>query len=716
MTDPTLTGVTLDPPGPVSMYAGDYLNLAATAHYDDGTTEPLGPVGGGTHAPWFPSTFTTSDDTVATVSSGTAFFGRAYSVAPGSATVTVQMAFSPTDELHSATVDITVTDGPAHVVPAGRFNLAFGHPTLQPYPDWTAIDTHPNLVTSYSIDRGRSYELDQTGGGTATVQIIDPDGILDPTNPAGPYYGQIRPMLQALLCRHNPVTGTWEERYRGFVDDYSYELDATQRVNRLTVSLVDLFDIVGSAQMQPGQFGDAVSDGQIQYSAGDLPGPRIVQILNDTGIPTRMQVAFRGNVHLQTGTYSSGESPLTAIQETVDAEFPGVGNLFCDRHGRISFHGRHARFNPPGIAALEPEWDYHHWKAGDGVAVDASPSDTAQARTMSFQRGVSKIINSAVATEQGAPDDTTSRQVTDIASVGTYGMRSWSSTNLLTNSGDIGEAYATTGATETKRFAQFYVANYAQPRDRISQLTFKSLHPSDPRAGANWRLLSQIDISDTIDVTVATAGGGGFVSEGYFVEGIHEQTSPLTPGYDDVTVTVDLSPRSYYGVDPWDTPLAAPDDPPTPGNRNPRRKKTSSNKPGPQVPAYHAADHGYTGPDPFGMHYDNVGAPAGTGASSTAAYSISGTLSVSVGQLRWTALADGTLTLAVASVGTPPAGAALTVAVNLNGASVGTITIPDGSNVGTAALGAAFATGDYFTVDVTAASGAADLVVELMLA
>jgi hypothetical protein len=610
---PTLTGVTLNPPGPVTMYDGDYLNFTATAHYSDGSTEALGPMSTASHPPWLPATFGSSDETVATVNSSSGFFGRVYSVAPGAATITVQMAFhDPSDPTTHATADITVTDGPAHVVPNARFSLAFGHPTLQPYPDWTAIDAHPNLVTSYSIDRGRSYELDQTGGGTATVQITDRDGILDPTNPAGAYYGQIRPMLQALICRHDPVTDTWEERYRGFVEDFAYEVDASQQANRLTVSLVDLFDIIGSAQMQIGQFG-TTREGQMVYSAGQLPGARILQILGDTGIPTRMQVVFRGNVHLQAGSYSPGESPLTAIQETVDAEFPGVGNLFCDRHGRISFHGRHARFNPPAIAALEPDWDYHHWKAGDGAAVNASPSDTAQARAMSFQRGVSKIINTAIATEQGAPDDTTSRQVTDSSSVNTYGMRAWSSTNLLTNSGDLTETYSTNGATETKRFAQFYVSNYAQPRDRISQLTFKSLHPSDPRAAANWLLLSQVDISDTIEVTVATPGGGGFTSERYFVEGIHEQTSPLIPDYDDVTVTLDLSPRSYYGNNPWQTPLSVPDDP---AGTNPV-KKPSSKKPGASdapKPSYHGSDHGFTGPDPIPIAYDNVGTGTGGGA------------------------------------------------------------------------------------------------------
>jgi hypothetical protein len=43
----------------------------------------------------------------------------------------------------------------------------------------------------------------------------------------------------------------------------------------------------------------------------------------------------------------------------------------------------------------------------------------------------------------------------------------------------------------------------------------------------------------------------------WFVEGIHEQVRPLTPDYDDVTMTFDLSPAALFEENPWadvDTP------------------------------------------------------------------------------------------------------------------------------------------------------------------
>ena len=161
------------------------------------------------------------------------------------------------DPLYGATAALTVTAPPPPPPPpsAGSVSRSAPLPSTRTRRGRRSTRT-PTSSPPYSIDRGRAYELDQTDAGRATVTIADPDGILDPTNPTGPYYGQLRPLLPAVLCRRNPVTETWEERYRGFVDDYTYDVDPSQRVNRLTISLGDLFEIVAIAEMHPGQFDD----------------------------------------------------------------------------------------------------------------------------------------------------------------------------------------------------------------------------------------------------------------------------------------------------------------------------------------------------------------------------------------------------------------------------------------------------------------------------
>jgi hypothetical protein len=244
------------------------------------------------------------------------------------------------------------------------------------------------------------------------------------------------------------------------------------------------------------------------------------------------------------------------MQEAADADFPGVSNLFCDRRGRVAFRSRRARFFPDDVAADSGGlWDYHAWKAGDGAAVHASPTDTAQIRAFGFSRGVSKIINSAIAYPARTPDTAVAGQlVSDETSLDENGVCSWSAPTLLTystNSALEAEFPEPDGMAETKRFSSYYVANYKDPHDRVQDILFRSLDPSDPRAAANWQLLNLVDIGDLVTLTVSLPGGGGFESIDYFVEGVHEDVQPLQPGYDDVTLRLDLSPRALYATDPW---------------------------------------------------------------------------------------------------------------------------------------------------------------------
>ena len=96
---------------------------------------------------------------------------------------------------------------------------------------------------------------------------------------------------------------------------------------------------------------------------------------------------------------------MAAIQDAVDAEFPGVGNVYGDRLGRLCVHGRYARFDPVATAAETAGWDFHDWKAGDGAAVAASPTDTAHIRGFSISRDLGKVINLALASPNTDDDD-----------------------------------------------------------------------------------------------------------------------------------------------------------------------------------------------------------------------------------------------------------------------------------------------------------------------
>lgn len=440
-------------------------------------------------------------------------------------------------------------------------NVAFDDPALEPSPSWTRLDdpAEPTLIASYTIDRGRQFELDRTDGGRATVQINDRDGLLDPTNSSSAYFARIQPLLQIVLGRWNPVAAQWQTRFRGFVADYDYSFDPSQRVNRLTLSCVDIFEILNAIQMLPGQFGDtppAASTGQVFFDNSNVDD-RINQIYGNALLDAAFFVTFTGNVGLYESVYSPGETALAAIQEAVDAEFPGVSNLYPDRFGRAVFHGRLAKFDPATIAAGagDEQWDFHHWHCGDGAAVAAAASTTAQIREFAFNRGLDKIINSALATPVNIADaDIAGQIVQDTSgppsSIDLYGIRSWTAQNLLTKTGLLDTS---TALVETARFSTYYVDNYSAPRNRITTLTFRSMRPTWTGAAITWRLMCEADISHLIGVTVASPGGGGFEDEDFFIEGIHETNNPLNGSYDDVTVSLDVSPAAYWDLNPFPT-------------------------------------------------------------------------------------------------------------------------------------------------------------------
>jgi hypothetical protein len=429
-----------------------------------------------------------------------------------------------------------------------RIAVAFDDPTLEETPTWTYLTATDNLTAGYSIDRGRQYETDKTDTSTATVTVNDVDGILDPTNTAGPYYGKIEPLLQIQIELYDPVAATWHTRFRGFIEDFNYGIDPSQVVTRLQIECVDLFEILNAIEMQPGEFGDtppAASDGQVFFDNATAKD-RIIQALGNAGIPTGFYVVFDLNVSMQESVYSPGENILQVVQDAADAEFPTVSNVYCDRTGRLAVHGRLAKFDPTGTAAgaAPGAWNFTHWKAGDETAVLASITDTAQIRTLAFNRGLSKVFNSCLCTPNGIADADVAGQYTkDATSIGQYGYRSWSAENLFIDTADL---TGNTRLVETHQYAIFIKQNYKTPRDRITEISFRSMAPSDPRAAANWALLTGCDISDLIDVTETSPGGGGFLGDTWFIEGVHEEVQPLNGTYADVTLSLDLSPGEIF--------------------------------------------------------------------------------------------------------------------------------------------------------------------------
>jgi hypothetical protein len=419
-------------------------------------------------------------------------------------------------------------------------------------PTWTRIDTDPSFVSEIRIDRGKQDEFEQTNPGTCEIDTNDM-GQLDQTTAT-----DISGSPGAVAIR-NPVTDEWFPLFRGSVDDYFYDLHPSQIVGDGKITLTDMQGYLEQFKLfatggPPGDTPPAQSAGYIFYedTVSDGFQTRIVQALTDAGIPAGLTSVFTGNINMQESVYSPGESIMTVIIDAAEAEFPTVAGFYVDSRGIFQAHGRYARFDPDTVSASASNWVFTRWKAGDGAAILIDPTRAQVRPPYSYGRSNAFIRNYALAFPMGiAEADMAAQLVEDVTSRDEFGTYSWSAENLKLTEG------TTTGNNandECILYAQYIADNYKDPRNRVPQLTFRSLHPDDPRAAANWALICGIDISDVIDFEVSHPGGGGF-SEEFYVEGVHYVIRPLVKdldtGYPDVTLTVDLTPTAYYASNPF---------------------------------------------------------------------------------------------------------------------------------------------------------------------
>lgn len=402
------------------------------------------------------------------------------------------------------------------------------------------------IVTRYEISRGRSSELEKTPVGTATIEMVDTNGSLDPASASAAY----NPLTPVAIALHNPVTSTDSQIFAGHVARWGYKLYETERYGTATIECVDGMEILNAAEMTSypdyGDPPDLSSLGDVQFNTADQVKHRIDKVLDGVGIAAGNREVFTGNEQLQKTVYSNRQPAINAVSDAAEAEFPGgVSNFFTQKNGKYTFHGRLARFNPTDAS-------YHitTWKAGDIAAYNADPT-RAVIFDLEYDRDKERIYNSVIATPEGiAFEDIEAQRVEDAASVATYGTRSLSFENLIVEHSWLTGNTAVDECREV--FATYYTTNYSQPRTAIKKLTFQTVAPTHPWASNLWALMCGVDISDRIQVKTTHHGGVAGFDEYYFVEGLHYEVTNQSghPDYMWVTLDLDVSPAAYWNTLP----------------------------------------------------------------------------------------------------------------------------------------------------------------------
>jgi hypothetical protein len=180
-------------------------------------------------------------------------------------------------------------------------------------------------VQQVSIRRGKESVDSSFGAGTASVQFLDFTGEWNPTDPGGPYFGEITPGRQ-LQVRVVDNTNTGYNLFAGYITSWDWEwapgrdwatVSITAADASRTFQLADVSTVPGSA-------------------AGDLPGERINLILDDNDWPPTARSITAGTTTLQANPIET-RTLLDALRQVETAD---LGALFVDVSGRVTYLSR----------------------------------------------------------------------------------------------------------------------------------------------------------------------------------------------------------------------------------------------------------------------------------------------------------------------------------------------------------------------------------------
>lgn len=250
------------------------------------------------------------------------------------------------------------------------------------------VDITQNIV-QVSVRRGRNRILNKFEAGTANVTIYDVNGDWNPNNPAGAYYGDLKPLRKIQI--YADYNGSRYYMFSGFITDYDTSFNiGTDEVSRVTLKCVDAFRLLQGAQIT------SVAGA----GAGQLSGARVNALLDATEWPSGLRDIDTGESTLQADP-GTARTALAALRTVEESEF---GGLFLDAEGLVTFVDR----DQLTTSLATPLYDF----ADDGSGIAYQNAVTAYDDTL--------IVNDVTVTREGGSP----QNVFDQDSIDTYFIHS----------------------------------------------------------------------------------------------------------------------------------------------------------------------------------------------------------------------------------------------------------------------------------------------------
>lgn len=181
-------------------------------------------------------------------------------------------------------------------------------------------DVTPDVI-SYSINRGKSRQLDKYQSGTANIELDNNLRSYDPLYAPSPYFGQILPKREIRITSNNLV------QYKGVIDDW----DLQYQPKGNSIAIIKASD---EMSQMANQSLDAVTN------SAQFTGERIAAILGNAGVqwPNNRTDLETGLQYLQADVISEGTNALSYLNTIADSE---PGDFYIDRVGIATFKDRY---------------------------------------------------------------------------------------------------------------------------------------------------------------------------------------------------------------------------------------------------------------------------------------------------------------------------------------------------------------------------------------
>jgi len=267
---------------------------------------------------------------------------------------------------------------------------------------------------SYSIQRGKSRELERYQTGQATVRFENTQRTFDPTFEASPYFGQIVPKRAIRITNGTAV------QFLGVVEDWNLSYDPGGQSIAIAQAF-DAFNLLSGINFIGATFSE------------EQTADRVTNVLDEIAWDINRRDIQGLGATLAAATISESTNTLEYLNKAANSD---PGDIFVSRAGDVSYRGRNQGFTSQSLVFSD---------AGTAIPY----------QTISAIYGSELLYNKVTVTSEGVGTAVAINQ----KSITEYGERDYDENTFLSSQSQLED------------LANYLVNLYGQPEFRFDGLT-----------------------------------------------------------------------------------------------------------------------------------------------------------------------------------------------------------------------------------------------------